>query len=127
MCRPSCGNLDKIEKSTRLSGRVFSAERKLTFMSIETDVLRTLLRLAHRRTGPTLDLLVERVGSDERAVRRALFSLARSGLVQRTQSGLRLTLPGLAVAAAADALPRPKARAKALPLSRSSRRPRRAA
>jgi DNA-binding IclR family transcriptional regulator len=69
-------------------------------MSLEIDVLRAFLRLARRRTSPTLARLVERVSADEADVRRALFSLARSGLVQRTPAGLRLSLAGLAVAVA---------------------------
>mgnify|MGYP001137068127 CR=1 FL=1 len=69
-------------------------------MSLEFDVLRAFLRLARRRTSPTLARLVERVPADEADVRRALFSLARQGLIQRTPAGMRLTLPGLAVAVA---------------------------
>jgi DNA-binding IclR family transcriptional regulator len=71
-------------------------------MSLEIDVLRAFLRLARRRTSPTLARLVERVPGDEADVRRALFSLARQGLVQRTPAGLRLSLAGLAVAVAAE-------------------------
>lgn len=82
---------------------MFSAERKLTFMSLDTDVLRALLRLSRRRSSPTLEELSLRVSGDEAAVRRALFSLAKSGLVQRTPAGLRLTLAGLAVAVAVGA------------------------
>jgi DNA-binding IclR family transcriptional regulator len=100
-------------------------------MSLDIDVLRALLRLARRRTSPTLDQLVERVGADEPAVRRALVGLARSGLVQRTPAGIRLSLAGLAVAVAFAKHPYPKARPAApatLPLVRSSRqRSRRAA
>lgn len=77
-------------------------------MSIETDVLRALLKLARRRSSrtpqsPSLDQLVRAVGNgtDESIIRRALFSLAKSGLIQRTAGGLALTLPGLALAAAA--------------------------
>jgi DNA-binding IclR family transcriptional regulator len=69
-------------------------------MSHEIDVLRALLRLAPRRKSPTLDELVVRVGGDGQTVRRALFTLARGGLVQRTSTGLRLSLAGLAVAVA---------------------------
>jgi DNA-binding IclR family transcriptional regulator len=64
------------------------------------DVLRALLRLARRRSSPSLDQLVLRVGADESGVRRALFTLAKNGLVQRTPAGLRLSLAGLAVAVA---------------------------
>lgn len=69
-------------------------------MSLEIDVLRALLRLARRRSPPTLAQVVTRVGGDEAAVRRALRTLARSGLVQRAPAGVRLSLPGLAVAVA---------------------------
>jgi DNA-binding IclR family transcriptional regulator len=69
-------------------------------MSLEIDVLRALLRLARRRTPPTLEQLVVRVGSEEADVRHALVALGKSGLVQRTPAGLRLSLPGLAVAVA---------------------------
>src|SRR5690242_16156173 len=88
---------------------MFSAERKLTFMSHEIDVLRALLRLARRRTPPTLEQLFVRVGGDEASVRLALRSLARKGLVQRTPAGLRLSLPGLAVAVACAQRPCPAA------------------
>jgi DNA-binding IclR family transcriptional regulator len=94
-------------------------------MSHEITVLRSLLRLARRRRGPSLADLVERTGRPEREVRRALFSLARSGLVQRTPAGLRLSLAGLAVAVACTERPRPAAPAprasilqKAAPLER---------
>jgi DNA-binding IclR family transcriptional regulator len=85
---------------------MFSTEPKLTSMSLEIDVLRALLRLARRRTPPTLEQLFVRVGGDEPAVRLALRSLARRGLVQRTPAGLRLSLPGLAVAVACAQRPR---------------------
>jgi DNA-binding IclR family transcriptional regulator len=100
-------------------------------MSLDIDVLRALLRLARRRTGPTLDQIVERVGADETAVRRALVGLARSGLVQRTPAGLRLSLAGLAVAVAfAKRRPRPISRPATpatVPLRSNRGRPRRAA
>lgn len=71
-------------------------------MSLETDVLRALLRLARRRTPPTLDSLVVRVGGEAPAVKEALRALAQKGLVQRTESapGVGLTMAGLAVAVA---------------------------
>ncbi|MBX3210067.1 MAG: hypothetical protein KF764_33865 [Labilithrix sp.] len=79
-------------------------------MSLEIDVLRALLRLARRRTPPTLEQLVVRVGGEETDVRRALGSLARSGLVQRSPAGLRLSLAGLAVAVACARRPAAPAR-----------------
>jgi DNA-binding IclR family transcriptional regulator len=93
-------------------------------MSLEIDVLRALLRLARRRTPPTLEQLVVRVGGEEADVRRALVSLARSGLVQRTPGGLRLSLAGLAVAVACAQRPRPVARpvaSSSVPLARRRR------
>lgn len=75
-------------------------------MSLEIDVLRALLRLARRRRPPTLEQLVDRVGGEEADVHRALASLARGGLVQRTPAGLRLSLSGLAVAVACVKRPR---------------------
>lgn len=68
--------------------------------SLDIDVLRALLRLARRQTPPTMEQLVVRVGAEPEAVRRSLVALARNGLVQRTPGGLRLSLPGLAVAVA---------------------------
>lgn len=68
--------------------------------SLELDVLRALLRLARRRTPPTLEALVVRVGAEEPEVRNALRVLAWQDLVQRTPTGLGLSLQGLAVAVA---------------------------
>jgi len=93
-------------------------------MSLEIDVLRALLRLARRRTPPTLEQLVVRVGGEEADVRRALRSLAKSGLVQRTPGGLRLSMAGLAVAVACAQRPRQAARpelASTVPLVRRHR------
>lgn len=95
-------------------------------MSLEIDVLRALLRLARRRTPPTLEQLVVRVGGEEADVRRALGSLAKSGLVQRTPAGLRLSLAGLAVAIACAQRPatrpaRPATRPPVVPLVRRRR------
>jgi predicted transcriptional regulator len=70
------------------------------FSALEFDVLRALLRLARRRTPPTLDQLVVRVGGEEPEVKVALRTLARMGLVQRTPHGIGLTLEGLAVSVA---------------------------
>lgn len=77
-----------------------SAPSAIRDTSLDIDVLRALLRLARRKTAPTMNQLVVRVGADEAAVRRSLVALARNGLVQRTPAGLRLSLPGLAVAVA---------------------------
>jgi len=74
-------------------------------MSTEIAVLRALLRLSRRTARPTqpeatLDELVARVGGEPAEVLRALRSLARAELVQRTPAGPRLSLAGLAVAVA---------------------------
>lgn len=95
-------------------------------MSLEIDVLRALLRLARRRTPPTLEQLVVRVGGDEADVRRALGALAKRGLVQRTPAGLGLSLAGLAVAVACAQRPatrpaRVAARPSSVPLVRRRR------
>ncbi len=82
-------------------------------MSLEIDVLRALLRLARRRTPPTLEQLLVRVGGQEADVSRALRSLARNGLVQKTPAGLRLSMAGLAVAVASAQRPRPVSRPRA--------------
>jgi DNA-binding IscR family transcriptional regulator len=95
-------------------------------MSLDTTVLRALLRLARRRTPPTLEQLVVRVGTPESDVRKSLASLARSGLVQRTRDengGLRLSLAGLAVAVAAAAAGRgAEAQQRQAPAKVSARR-----
>ena len=75
-------------------------------MSTEIAVLRALLFFSRRRAPATLEDLLHRVGSnlqDVADVQRALASLARAQLVQRTGATARLTLPGLAVACAAAA------------------------
>jgi DNA-binding IscR family transcriptional regulator len=94
-------------------------------MSLDIAVLRALLRLARRRTPPTLEQLVVRVAAPESDVRKSLASLARSSLVQRTrgdEGGLRLSLAGLAVAVAAAA-PRPaEARRSKAPAKVTARR-----
>lgn len=84
--------------------------------SLDIDVLRALLRLARRQTPPTMEQLVVRVGAEPEAVRRSLVALAKNGLVQKTPGGLRLSLPGLAVAVAYAQRPSaaPAARAKAV-------------
>lgn len=78
-------------------------------MSLELDILRALLRLARRRSPTTLAQLADRVHGDDMAIHSALRSLAKSGLVQRTPAGLRLSLAGLAVAVASAQLPKTKA------------------
>jgi hypothetical protein len=96
-------------------------------------VLQAILRLSRRRKTAALIGLPELVSvvgdADEAAVRRALFTLAQSGLIQRTPAGLRLTLPGLAIAVASPKAPtrKPLPRPRTLPLARSSRRAPRAA
>ena len=88
-------------------------------MSLEIDVLRALLRLARRRTPPTIEQLLLRVGAGEPAVRRALAALIRGGLVHQTPKGPRLSLSGFAVAVAYAQRPRPVAVARtSVPLRR---------
>lgn len=91
-------------------------------MSTEIAVLRALLRLSRRRVSATLDDLLDRVGGDAPELHRALASLARSQLVQRSGNHARLSLAGLAVACAANANAR-RAKTVARP-SRMSRTPR---
>jgi DNA-binding IclR family transcriptional regulator len=107
---------------------VFSAERKLISMSHHLDILQALVRLARRRKRPSLATLVHVTGAEEALVRRAVFALAKGGLIQRTQEGdgLSLTLAGLAIAVAAPArrrrhgqLARPRTTAR--PLTRLTR------
>ena len=72
-------------------------------MSTEIAVLRALLQLSRRATPATFSELLARVGSDASDLQRALASLARSELVTRSGESARLSLAGLAVAAAASA------------------------
>ena len=74
-----------------------------SMFAIEIAVLRALLRFSRRRTPATLADLLNRVGGDAADVQRALASLARSQLVQRTGESARLSLSGLAVAVAITA------------------------
>jgi Sugar-specific transcriptional regulator TrmB len=66
-------------------------------MNDESLVLGAMLRLARRGCEATVDELYERVGSDRARIRSALGRLDRAGLVERRNSGARLTLAGLAV------------------------------
>ncbi len=86
--------------------------------SLDIDVLRALLRLARRQTPPTMEQLVVRVGAEPEAVRRSLVALAKSGLVQKTPGGLRLSLPGLAVAVAYAQRPSAAPAARAKPVAK---------
>ena len=72
-------------------------------MSTEIALLRALLRLSRRAACPTFTELLNRVGGDASDVQRALASLARAQLVQRSGETARLSLAGLAVAVAATA------------------------
>lgn len=95
--------------------------------NLELDVLRSLLRLARRRTPATLEALVVRVGAEEPDVRNALRVLAWQDLVQRTPTGLGLSLQGLAVAVAyakrpvaAKTVARPQKTVKRTPIKRAA-------
>lgn len=91
-------------------------------MSCEIAVLRALLRLARRRTPASAGELLVRVDADAPAIRRALGSLARAGLVHRTPAGPRLTLAGFAVAVATTAtVPVPAQRASRSPRTARAR------
>src|SRR5688572_1938086 len=69
-------------------------------MSLEIDVLRAMLRLARRRTVPTVEQILLRVPADEPAIRRTLGALKKGGLVDDTPKGPRLSLTGFAIAVA---------------------------
>lgn len=92
----------------------------IALMSLEIEVLRALLRLARRRTPPSMEQLLLRVDAEPRDVQRALAALARKGLVMRTRRGFGLSLTGFAVAVAC-AQARPVARPPIV-LPRKSRR-----
>lgn len=89
-------------------------------MSLEIDVLRALLRLARRRTAPSMEQLLVRVLAEPEDVSRAVAFLARRDLVRRTPSGIGLTMSGFAMAVAC-AKSRPAVR-RPLGLARKSRR-----
>ena len=82
-------------------------------MNTEIAVLRAVLRLSRRRSPVTIHALLERVDADETAVRRALGALARSGLVQRSAEGPRLSMAGLAIAVAIVAGPQKRRQGRA--------------
>lgn len=91
-------------------------------MTLEIDVLRALLRLARRRTAPTLEQLLVRVDADQDALERALAALVRADLVHHTPKGPRLTLTGFAIAVAYAQ--RPAAQVSAPAPARAAARPR---
>jgi DNA-binding IclR family transcriptional regulator len=65
-------------------------------MNDETLVLGAMLRLARRGLEGTVDELFERVGTDVSRIRSALARLDAAGLVERRNTGARLTMAGLA-------------------------------
>lgn len=85
--------------------------------NLEVDVLRAMLRLARRRTAPTIEAILLRVPApaDEPAVRQSLRTLVRADLVHLSPKGPRLTLVGFAIAVAMAATPRANAKAAAAP------------
>ena len=90
-------------------------------MSVETEVLRAMLRVARRCEGADEEALAARVGGTKGAVRAAIRRLDAQGLVERRgERPPRLTMAGLAMAVAL--LP-PQVKKKTHP----SRRPSRAA
>lgn len=94
--------------------------------SLEIEVLRAMLRLARRRSAPSLEAILIRVPSpaDEASVRASLKRLVSANLVHVTPKGPRLTLTGFAVAVAMAATPRQKPAAtpaRAVPMLRRRR------
>ncbi len=88
-------------------------------MSIDTTVLRAMLRLSRRREAADEDALVLRSGRTRAEVRNALREFEAEGVVERRAAlPPRLTMMGLALAVAL--LPARPARA-ARPAGRSSR------
>jgi hypothetical protein len=79
--------------------------------SLEVDVLRAMLRLARRRTAPTVEAILLRVPADEATLRSSMNRLIRANLVHLTPKGPRLTLVGFAIAVAMASTPRAKAAA----------------
>lgn len=85
-------------------------------MSLEIDLLRALFRSSRRTRPLSSATLAKRLGTTLTELEAALASLGRSGLVQPSATGPRLSLAGLAVAVAvASALGSPRVRAKRLP------------
>jgi DNA-binding IclR family transcriptional regulator len=81
-------------------------------MSLDIDVLRALLRLARRRTPATAADLLARVDASEPELVRILARLEKAELAYRDGGGVRLSLGGLAVAAASVAPVGPGRRSK---------------
>src|ERR1700722_16757689 len=95
---------------------------RVPFMSIDTTVLRAMLRLSRRREAADEDALTVRSGHPRASGPNALRRLEAQGLVERRpRLPPRLTMTGLAVAVAL--LPTPAAR----PLRRARRNSRVAA
>lgn len=89
-------------------------------MDYEHSILRALLRLSRRRALADSGSLLDRVGGTSAELRDALRRLEASGFVdRRTESDVRLTLPGLAVAVASVAGRRKKTIAQPRPARRS--------
>lgn len=89
-------------------------------MSLEIDTLRALLRLARRRTPATLAELLVRVDTDAETLARVVERLVRTDLAFRVGAGVRLSLGGLAVAAASCP---PIARRRPAPAAKPVRAP----
>jgi DNA-binding FadR family transcriptional regulator len=88
-------------------------------MSIDTTVLRAMLRLSRRREAADEDALVIRSGHTRAEVRNALRRLEAQGIIERRATlPPRLTMMGLAIAV--SQLPAQPARASR-PARRSSR------
>lgn len=92
-------------------------------MSLEIDVLRALLRLARRRTAPSMEQLLVRVDAEPRDVHHVLGVLSQKNLVRRTPTGIGLTFAGFAVAVACAKRPqKPAVRPSVLMRAKKTRR-----
>jgi Mn-dependent DtxR family transcriptional regulator len=84
-------------------------------MSIDTEVLKAMLRLARRRQEASEDQVALRVRAQAREVRASLRRLRASGLVDvQNRAAPRLTIEGLALAVAVVSRPSPRAGAVAI-------------
>ena len=105
---------------------MFSVARTVLCMNHDLFVLRALARLSRRGMAFDYESLAIRAGGSMEDVRAALGRLSRAALVDRSGSrGPRLTLAGLAVAAASTKIrkvPAALAETRARPASRAVRR-----
>ncbi|HEX7663849.1 MAG TPA: hypothetical protein VF407_05040 [Polyangiaceae bacterium] len=89
-------------------------------MEYEHSILRALLRLARRRAVADGTDLMDRVGGTQAELRDALRRLEASGFVdRRSDTDVRLTMPGFAIAVASVAGRRSGNKPAARPARRS--------